>query len=185
MKEFLKILPVTIVTGHCGRRSRHSLCPACPAELSSAPKWTCPYWEFWKYWRQWSDSLVYVLTSSPEAPNSLKENEKGSIRKIIYHFGSFLSSFWIGKRRLSIMLFIPPKREHLNSKKEAIIRNKSGTKSKNKIANSGYFVWIYFGKIGNETDNSNYFSVIDDFAKWKQCWNALPCLITDSLMPVP
>lgn len=184
VKGFLKILPVTIVTGHCDRRSRHSLCPVCPAELSLVPKWTCPCWESWRCSRQWSDSLVYVLISSPEAPNSLEENEKDSMRKIIYCPGSFLRSFWIGKIRWRLMLFISPKRKHLNSKK-AIIRNKSGTKLKNKIANSGYFVWIYFGKIENKADNSNYFSVIDDFAKWKQGWNALSCLITDSLMTIP
>lgn len=184
VEQFLKILPATTVTGHCGPMSRHSLCPVCPAELSLVPKWTCPCWESWRCLRQWSDSLVYVLISSPEALNSLQENEKGSMRKIIYYPGSFLRSFWIGKRRLSIMIFISPKRKHLNSKK-AIIRNKSGTKSKNKIANSGYFVWIYFGKIENKADNSSYFSVIDDFAKWKQGWNALSCLITDSLMTTP
>lgn len=172
------------MTGHCGRRSKHSLCPACPAALSSVPMWTCPCWEFWRRWRQWSDDLVCVLISSPVAQNSLKDNEKGSMRKIIHHSVSFLCSFWIGERRLSIMLFTAPKREHLNSKK-AIIRNKSGTKLKNKIANSGNFVWIHFRKIENQTDNSNYFSVIDGTVKWKQCWNALSCLITDSLMPVP
>lgn len=78
------------------------------------------------------------------------------------------------------MLFIPPKREHLNSKK-VIIRNKSGTKSKNKIANLGYFVWIYFGKIVNKTEFKLLFC--DRwFCKMK---TMLPCLINDSLMTVP
>jgi hypothetical protein len=59
------------------------------------------------------------------------------MRKIIYHLTTFPCSFQIGKRRLNIMPFILPKTEHLNSKKGAIIRNKSGTKQEN---NSGYFV---------------------------------------------
>lgn len=99
-----------------------------------------------------------------------------------FHFGQATSDW-----AYCFLLPQKEKRSKLKRKKKrkAIIKSKFGTKQKKEIANSNYFVWKYFGKVTNKAGNSKYFSVIYDSAKWKQCWNALPCLITDSFMAIP
>lgn len=80
-----------------------------------------------------------------------------------------------------------PQREIIyikKKKKKTTIRNKSGTKSKTKIAHSGYFIWIYFGKKMKTRQTIQTTFLYRWFCKIKQCWNALFCLITNSLMTV-